>query len=75
MIDKDTMLYLSSDGVNEAENNEMEQFSDERLISLLKNNASKNPEEITDVVFAEVQRHADGANQSDDITVLCFKYC
>ena len=74
-LDKGTMLYLFTDGVNEAENNEMEQFSDERLISLLKSNAGRSPEEITDETFADVQRHADGADQSDDITVLCFKYC
>lgn len=74
-LDKDTIIYLFTDGVNEAENNNMEQFSDERLISLLTSNASRSPEEITDETFAEIQRHADGADQSDDITVLCFKYC
>ena len=53
----------------------MEQFSDERLVSMLKANADADPKEIVDVSFAEVQRHADGANQSDDITVMCIKYC
>ena len=74
-IAKNTKLYLFTDGVNEAENNEMEQFSDERLVSMLKANADADPKEIVDVSFAEVQRHADGANQSDDITVMCIKYC
>ena len=74
-IDKDTMLYLFTDGVNEAENRKMEQFSDERLVSLLESYAAMSPIEIIDETFADVQRHADGADQSDDITVLCFKYC
>ena len=68
-----TMLYLFTDGVNEAENNEKEQFSDERLVSLLKANADIAPKEIVEMTFAEVERHADGANQSDDITVMCIK--
>ena len=74
-IDKDTMLFLFTDGVNEAENRKMEQFSDERLVSLLESYAAMTPKEIIDETFADVQRHADGADQSDDITVLCFKYC
>ena len=74
-IDKDTMLFLFTDGVNEAENRKMEQFSDERLVSLLESYAAMSPKEIIDETFADVQRHADGADQSDDITVLCFKYC
>lgn len=75
VVEKETMLYLFTDGVNEAENNEMEQFSDERLIAMLKKNSASGPKEIIGVTFAEVQRHADGATQSDDITVMCLKRC
>ena len=74
-IEKEMMLYLFTDGVNEAENNNMEQFSDERLLDLLKKHSSDTPRVIIDETFAAVQRHADGANQSDDITVMCIKYC
>ena len=74
-VEKGTMLYYFTDGVNEAENYAMEQFGDDRLVALLKENSSKEPKEIIETTFAEVQRHADGANQSDDITVMCIKYC
>lgn len=74
-IGKEMILYLFTDGVNEAENNEMEQFGDERLVSILKANAGTDPKAIVDMTFDEVQRHADGANQSDDITVMCIKIC
>ena len=74
-VDRKSMLYLFTDGVNEAENNEKEQFSDERLVDMLKANSGLNPKEVVEVTFAEVERHADGANQSDDITVMCIKYC
>ena len=75
MIEKDMMLYLFTDGVNEAEDNNMAQFGDDRLVSLLKTNSTGTPADIIDETFAEVVRHADGANQSDDITVMCIKYC
>ena len=74
-MDKQTMLYMFTDGVSEAENKEKELFTDRRVVALLKQNASKTPGEIVDETFAQVEQHADGAEQSDDITVLCLKYC
>ena len=74
-LDKQMMLYLFTDGVNEAENNQKELFGDLRLAALLKRNASQEPSDIIDATFAEVSSHADGAEQSDDITVMCIKYC
>ena len=68
------MLYMFTDGVNEAENNDKELFGDDRLIALLKQHASKMPDEIIDQTFAEVTHHANGAEQSDDITAMCLKY-
>ena len=74
-LGKGTMLYLFTDGVNEAEDKEMNQFGDDRLVSLLQKNAGAQPKEIVETTFAQVQLHADGANQSDDITVMCIKIC
>lgn len=75
IIEKNTMLYLYTDGVNEAENKKMEQFGDERLAYLLKDKSASEPKDIIEATLNEVQRHANGAIQSDDITVMCFKYC
>lgn len=74
-LEKGTMLYLFTDGVNEAEDMEMNQFGDDKLVSLLEKNAGAEPKEIVETTFAQVQLHADGANQSDDITVMCIKIC
>ena len=74
-IDRDMILYLYTDGVNEAEDNDMVQLGDERLKALLKEKCSDTPKDIVDETFAAVRRHADGANQSDDITVMCIEYC
>ena len=74
-LDRDMILYMFTDGVNEAETNDKELFGDERVTSLLKDNASMDPGQIIDATFAEVRLHANGAEQSDDITVMCIKYC
>ena len=63
------------DGVSEAENTAKELFGDLRLEALLRRNATLEPADIIDATFTEVQRHANGAEQSDDITVMCIKYC
>ena len=73
-LEKQMKLYMFTDGINEAENNDKELFGDDRLIALLKLNASKTPAEIIDETFSEVKHHADGAEQSDDITVMCLQY-
>ena len=73
-FDKQTSLYLFTDGVNEAENKDKELFGDERLASLLKLKAGAAPNEIIAETFAQVAHYADGAEQSDDITVMCLKY-
>ena len=75
VFDKQMMLYMFTDGVNEAENNDKELFGDDRLTALLKLKASLEPNRIIDETFAEVKCHAYGAEQSDDITVMCLKYC
>ena len=74
-VDKQMMLYLFTDGVNEAENNQKEQFGDLRLAALLRRKATLEPGDIIAATLAEVEQHADGAEQSDDITVMCIKYC
>ena len=74
MIEKGMKLYMFTDGVNEAENNKLEQFGDDRLLELLKSKSRQEPNEIIEATFEAVKSHADGATQSDDITVMCIKY-
>lgn len=73
-IDKDTMLYLFTDGINEAENHNKQQFGDDRLLALLASLATSGPTTIVERSFEDVKRHANGADQSDDITVMCIQY-
>ena len=74
-IDRQMMLYLFTDGVNEAENRKHVQLGDDALVALLKQCATMDPGEIINVTFDKIRHHAAGAEQSDDITVMCIKYC
>ncbi|MFC2097620.1 SpoIIE family protein phosphatase [Bacteroidota bacterium] len=67
-------LFLYTDGVTEAENTEQQLYSDERLISLLKNTKEEMPDKIIEVVYNDIKSFAKGAEQSDDITMLAIKY-
>lgn len=65
-------FYLYTDGVNEAVNKEFELFGDDRLCDTL--NAHKDITADVDafvkVMYEEVDKFADGAEQADDITML-----
>ena len=68
----DTLL-LYTDGVTEAINPSEEEFREERLEQTLKNSAGLNCQQIIDAIKADVKTFADGAEQSDDITLLALK--
>ena len=74
-INRNTMLYLFTDGVTEAENDKKELLGDDKLAAFLKMNAATDPSGLIDLTFEEIKSHANGAEQSDDITVMCIKYC
>jgi sigma-B regulation protein RsbU (phosphoserine phosphatase) len=50
-------------------------FSEERLEQALACADGSSPEETTRSINQEVRRFADGAPQSDDLTMLLVKYC
>lgn len=68
------VLFLYTDGVTEANNSSEELYGTERLKELLDSNADKDAEHICEVVKADVDLFADGAEQFDDITMLCVRY-
>ena len=59
--------------LNEAENREQEQFTDERLLDILANTAFESSQQTIDMLRAEVEKHRDGAEPNDDLTMLCVK--
>jgi sigma-B regulation protein RsbU (phosphoserine phosphatase) len=67
------MLVLYTDGVNEAVNNALEEYGEQRLYDTLCQMKGKTCRETIDGLSESVKAFADGAPQSDDITLLSFK--
>lgn len=67
------VLYLYTDGVNEAMSPRFEEYGDEKLRQLLLQNRDASMAELTDTCIASVRAHAGEAEQSDDITVLVLR--
>ena len=66
-------FFVYSDGLNEAENKEQEQFSDERLLEILKTRPFESARQTIEMLKAEVEAHRNGAEPNDDLTMLCLK--
>jgi len=69
---KDRMLLLYTDGLNEAENRQQEQFGEDRIIEILTSKSSSNAQGIIEALQTEVARFRDGAEPNDDLTMLCL---
>ena len=70
---KGRALFLYTDGLNEAENREHEQFGDDQLLSILRNTHFESAHQVVDTLYNEVQRHRDGADPNDDLTMMCLR--
>jgi sigma-B regulation protein RsbU (phosphoserine phosphatase) len=73
-IENGDVLYLFTDGVNEALNSKAEQFTEEKLEKVLIMNSTSTAEEILETVKDEIASFVEGAPQSDDITQVCVKF-
>ena len=69
-------LFLFTDGLTEAENKNHEQFGEERMLKALTEERmiSLSPREVVEAMRADVVAFVDGADQSDDLTMLCIRY-
>jgi sigma-B regulation protein RsbU (phosphoserine phosphatase) len=70
----DNFLVLYTDGIPEAVNKELKEFSNEQLREYLTKCSKSSPENIIEGLIKEVNVYADGMQQSDDITVLVVKH-
>ena len=66
-------LFIYTDGLNEAENMEKEQFSDERLLDILRNTHFSSARQIIELLSTEVEAHRQGAEPNDDLTMMCLQ--
>ena len=70
---KGQQLFIYTDGLNEAENPQQEQFGEERIADILKNGHFQSTREVVEHLYSEVERHRNGAEPNDDLTMLCLQ--
>lgn len=66
-------LFIYTDGLNEAENLQQEQFGDGRLLEILRNTHFDSARQVIDTLKAEVDTHRNGAEPNDDLTMMCLR--
>ena len=72
-LEKGDVLTMYTDGVNEAVNNDFEEYGEQRLSDTLGQMRGKTCQETIDGLLQSVRTFTDGAPQSDDITILSVK--
>jgi serine phosphatase RsbU (regulator of sigma subunit) len=66
-------LFIYTDGLNEAEDPELRQFGDERLLNILRNTHFDTAQQVIETLAADVETHRNGAEPNDDLTMLCLR--
>jgi len=72
-LKKDDVLILYTDGLVEAMNEKKEEFGDERLIQILRENDSKSPNQILNKITSSVNKHIKNRKLDDDFTLVVIK--
>ncbi len=67
-------LFLYTDGVSEAENEQFNLFGEEKMLASLKKLNPANPKDLIIGMEAEIEQHVAGYPQSDDITMMTIMY-
>ena len=67
------IMLLYTDGLNEAENRQQEQYGEDRIIQLMTSHASLSMRDMVEALKADADEFRDGAEQNDDLTMLAFR--
>ena len=67
-------LLVYSDGVNEAFSVDGVEYGNDQLEAFVNAHSDLGPQELVEALRADVARWAEGAEQSDDITILALEY-
>ena len=69
-----SMLFLYTDGLTEAMSVSRQQFGLDRVLTALSDGSHPNPAQLVERMKHEVQSFCHGTEQSDDLTLLAFRY-
>ncbi len=67
-------IFLYTDGVTEASDAEENMFGQDRLLTALNEMPHEDPEHLIGHVKGSIESFVNGAEQFDDVTMLCLEY-
>ena len=73
-LNKNDILFLYTDGVTEAQNKDLEMYGENRLEQTLNKTTTENLQEIISVVKSDIKNFTGDIPQSDDTTMLAFRF-
>ena len=68
------LLFLYTDGLTEAENGAQHLYGEERMLSVLQGITNNRPRNVVETMQRDVEAFVDGAEQSDDLTMMAIRY-
>jgi transposase len=72
-LEKDDMLVIYTDGITEAMDPDKNQFGEDRLVEVIKENGHLSPQEFVQKLGDTIAQFTRGAEQNDDITLVAIK--
>ena len=72
-VKKGDLLLIYSDGINEAMNEDLEEFGDERLQEIVVLYQDRSPNELIDRIISAIEYFIRGGTESDDMTLIVIK--
>ncbi len=73
-LNKGDGIFIYTDGLTEALNGQLQEYSKSSLTKALENSSKMSPNELIERIMADVTSFTANAEQSDDITMLAFRY-
>ena len=73
-LEKGDKLFQYTDGIPEATNEDLELFGTDRMVTAFNTDAQAKPKDLLRVVRAAIDRFVGGAEQFDDMTMVCIEY-
>ena len=75
-ITPDSMLFLYTDGLTEAENERYEQFGKQRVTDMVSSSVAEalSPQELVETMTAAANEFVGETEQSDDLTMLAIRF-
>ena len=70
---KGRALFVYTDGLNEAEDQEQRQFGDDQLLYVLRHTHFDSAKQVVETLNAKIEEHRNGAEPNDDLTMLCLR--